>query len=177
MHATLLVLMEKLIAQYVVPDHGLSVLDCGSQDINGCLRPLFAKHNYVGVDQCAGKNVDVVSKSAYDFGLGAEAFDVITCCNVLEHCPEPHTLMKEMEWTLKKNGLIIITVPWQIRIHRYPIDCWRILPDGLEYLLTKTCKFQVLKIGIDVPPTEDCYAVGRRIKTQGEGWPSSEALG
>ena len=40
----------------------LVILDLGSQDINGCYRPLFAlpPWKYVGVDLAPGANVDVV---------------------------------------------------------------------------------------------------------------------
>ena len=47
----------------------LVILDLGSQDINGCYRPLFAlpPWKYVGVDLAAGPNVDVVLSDPYDW--------------------------------------------------------------------------------------------------------------
>src|SRR5256714_6159328 len=47
----------------------LVIVDLGSQDINGCYRPLFAlpPWKYVGVDLAAGPNVDVILNDPYDW--------------------------------------------------------------------------------------------------------------
>src|SRR2546423_10564137 len=47
----------------------LVILDLGSQDINGCYRPLFASPpwKYVGVDLAPGPNVDVVLSDPYEW--------------------------------------------------------------------------------------------------------------
>ena len=58
----------------------LVIVDLGSQDINGCYRPLFAlpPWKYVGVDLAPGLNVDVVLSDPYDWReISPESVDVI----------------------------------------------------------------------------------------------------
>jgi SAM-dependent methyltransferase len=113
---------------------GLKVLDVGSYDVNGCLRPLFEAHDYTGCDQVPGPNVDVVQPGPYALPFPDGAFDVLVSANCLEHCPRPWQLVLEMDRVLRPGGLMAIEVPFWIHQHRYPVDCWRLLPDGLAEL-------------------------------------------
>ena len=71
-------------------------------------------------------NYDAV-KSARDFGCKAfeediqlkthyqnKTFDVISACDVLEHCFSPENALKEMYRILKDNGKIILEIPFEI---------------------------------------------------------------
>jgi SAM-dependent methyltransferase len=64
------------------------VLEIGSRNINGSIRPLFDDAvDYVGVDPQDGPDVDIVGDGAtVDAGLGT--FDVVACTEVLEHVPD-----------------------------------------------------------------------------------------
>ncbi|HOZ16416.1 MAG TPA: methyltransferase domain-containing protein [Candidatus Portnoybacteria bacterium] len=45
-----------------------------------------------------------------------ETFDKILCSEVLEHLPNPTEVIKEIHRTIKKNGLVIISVPDEKRL-------------------------------------------------------------
>ena len=66
---------------------------------------------------------------------------------------------------LKPNGTIIIIAPSIWVQHRYPIDCWRFLPDGMRCLLEEAgLAFMDSKVYKNKNPMEvDCYATGRKI--------------
>ena len=66
---------------------GEYVLEIGSLNINGSIRPFFEKCTYVGVDLGEGADVDVVARGedlTYDDG----DFDVVASCECFEHNPE-----------------------------------------------------------------------------------------
>ena len=41
-----------------------------------------------------------------------------------------------------------IVTHWSFKEHKYPIDCWRIMPDGMKYLFDQTGKLERYSIGI-----------------------------
>ena len=119
-------------------------VDIGSRDYNGSLRQVVQGRGlaYVGLDIEAGPNVDRVMTSEYRTGIDASVCDVVLSVSVLEHCRNPFRLVDEMRRIVKPGGLIVLAVPRRLREHRYPIDCWRILPDGMRALLDY-CGFEV----------------------------------
>jgi len=44
----------------------------------------------------------------------------------------------ELVRVLKPGGLLAIHTHWKFPEHRYPVDCWRIMPDGMRYLFDMT---------------------------------------
>jgi len=75
---------------------GEYVLEIGSLNINGSIRPFFEKCTYVGVDLGEGADVDVVARGedlTYDDG----DFDIVASCECFEHNPE---------WVATLNNMI-----------------------------------------------------------------------
>lgn len=145
MHTESMQLMKYFIDKHLNINNELDILDVGSYDINGSYKSLFLnkKWHYTGIDLLAGPNVDIISESEYKFGIKKQ-YDVVISGNCLEHVEAPWLLIKEIEKTVKKGGLICLITPFSVGEHRYPIDCWRILPDGYKYLLEKESNFKVL---------------------------------
>lgn len=113
----------------------LVILDLGSQDINGCYRPLFGlpPWKYIGVDLAPGANVDVVLSDPYDWReIAPESADVIVAGQTFEHTEFFWETARQITRTLKPNGLCCIIVPSSGPEHRFPVDCWRMYPDGLR---------------------------------------------
>ena len=116
-------------------DEPLLILDLGSQDINGSYRPLFAqpRWNYRGVDMAAGKNVDVVLSDPYDWReIEADSADILISGQTFEHTEFFWLTMQQIARALKPNGLCCILAPSSGPEHRYPVDCWRVYPDGFR---------------------------------------------
>jgi len=109
-----------------------SVLDVGSRNVNGTPRSVFTDvERYVGVDMEAGPGVDMVM-NAHDLDL-QEKFDLVVCCEMLEHDLAPMDTVDLMRNHLLDGGVMIITSPAQgFKIHGYPRDYWRFLPDTYE---------------------------------------------
>lgn len=146
MHKESYDIMRYLVDTYLDKTTRLDVLDVGSFSVNGSYKPLFnhPNWNYSGLDITEGPNVDYVSKGLYDFGLEKQ-FDVVISGNCLEHVEAPWKWIHEIEKVTKKGGLVFIITPFSVEEHRYPVDCWRILPDGYRYLMEKEGDFTILE--------------------------------
>ena len=73
----------------------------------------------------------------------------MVCTEVLEHTLNPFAAIKEIYRILKPSGVLLLTVPFNFRIHGPLPDCWRFTEHGLRELLEE---FEKLEIeSIDTP--------------------------
>jgi len=117
----------------------LRILDVGAMAVNPKFPRTYREHMapawvYRGCDVSHGPNVDLVQVAAYVIQERGEDYDVVISGQCLEHVQWPWVLMGEMARVLRPGGLLIATTPWHWGIHRYPLDCWRVLPDGWQAL-------------------------------------------
>lgn len=54
-------------------------------------------------------NTSLIVGSLQNLPFVEEAFDLIVCCDVLEHIREPHKAIKELAMILRKGGILLIT--------------------------------------------------------------------
>lgn len=85
-----------------------TVLDVGSQDINGNNRWLFEDSAYLGCDVVAGKNVDHVGP-CWSVPKIAGPFSVVISTEMLEHDPTWRQSVAAMEERVAPGGLLLIT--------------------------------------------------------------------
>lgn len=168
MHQNSYNIMARFAEKYVKSLAGASVLDIGSckvQPDQPTYKPLFPppKFAYVGLDLCKGDNVDIVVEKPYSWPLESGSYDIVISGQCLEHTTAPWIWIKEVERLVKPGGLVAIIAPWMWGQHRYPIDCWRILPDGMTYLLGTWCDFEILDVGSNGPEIAcDCWGFGKK---------------
>jgi SAM-dependent methyltransferase len=179
MHDTSYFSMQAMISMYLDDKKVTSILDVGSLDtrsnsgtyfvrtigngsMGGTYRGLFASPlwTYTGLDMQAGSNVDILAIEPYKWPIEDSSFDVVISGQCLEHVEEPWLWIKEVERVCRPGGLVILIVPWSCGEHRYPVDCWRILPDGMRVLLTKCAKMEILFCKIE--GATDTVAVARK---------------
>jgi hypothetical protein len=141
--------MEGFRDKYEIADH--SVVDVGSLDINGSYRELFT--NYTGLDIVAGKNVDVVAPGKYDYG--EEKYDVVISGQTMEHVEDIYAHVDALA-KISKDLVCIIVPTYGWREHRHPVDCWRVFPDGLKFLLKRS--------GLEVLECETHYALHQGVR-------------
>jgi len=102
-----------------------TVLEVGSQNVNGCVRDLVP--HAIGTDMQAGANVDVVCR-AEDLlkCFDAEAFDAVMSFDAFEHIKDWRGTVTAMWGLLRPNGWLVMTMasPQKGR-HGYPDDYWR----------------------------------------------------
>ena len=129
--------MSDFVQKYLQPRRAqpLVILDLGSQDFNGSYRSLFENPpwQYVGLDMAAGKNVDIVLRDPYHWReVTSESADVIVSGQTFEHTEFFWLSIREIARALKVGGLLCLIAPSAGDEHRYPVDCWRVYPDGLR---------------------------------------------
>ena len=114
----------------------LRVIDVGSRGGRNTYRRFFEGrgHSYFGADIVAGHNVDIVLPAAYNWGMAGE-WDVAISGQTLEHVQDVKAWGEEFCGLIRPGGQICLIAPWKWTEHRYPVDCWRILPDGMRWLL------------------------------------------
>tara|TARA_R110002096_G_scaffold401880_2_gene598929 strand:+ start:433 stop:1146 length:714 start_codon:yes stop_codon:yes gene_type:complete len=81
------------------------------------------------------------------------SFDCALATEVLEHCPGPEIVLKEVYRVLKHNGVFFFTVPFLWNLHEVPHDEYRYTPFSLERHL-KNCGF----IDIEIKATGGWHA-------------------
>lgn len=129
MHAEAFYAAARLLA--AVPLGGARVLELGSYNVNGSVRPLLAGASaVVGLDLRAGPGVDVVADAASY--LADVLFDLIISTEMLEHAPEPAAILDRCWQNLRPGGWLVITAAGPGR-QPHSCDGWPTLPPGEHY--------------------------------------------
>lgn len=166
MHTNSLRLMAQMLTTYAPDGVQRLAYDVGSFDVNGNYRELVQKcgWEYVGLDISAGPNVDVVIKehdSWYPDPCEEKA-DLVISGQCMEHTKRPWEWILQVRQLMSDDAVLLLVVPAMWPIHRYPVDCWRILPDGMialaEYAGLK-CVETGTSPAFDSPKHLDCWAV------------------
>lgn len=95
---------------------------------------------YVGLD-LHDNTYDCVPDLLWDGNtIPAEnaTFDCALATEVLEHCPDPEPVLKEIYRILKPGGFFFLTVPFLWPLHDTPYDFYRYTPFALQRILART---------------------------------------
>jgi SAM-dependent methyltransferase len=120
---------------------GKRVIDVGSYDFNGSIRPLIESWEpaeYIGVDILDGASVDVVC-NADDLvdKFGKESFDVVLSLEMLEHSRNWKRSISNIKNICKPNGIILITTrSYGYPCHGFPNDFWRYELEDMKHIFS-----------------------------------------
>lgn len=113
------------------------ILEVGSQNVNGSLRDHSKTKDYTGIDFADGRGVDVVLKDAYSYPFQDNTFDIVVTSSCFEHSEMFWLSFLECMRVLKPDGVLYCNAPAAfMAYHRYPVDCWRFMPDAAKGLET-----------------------------------------
>jgi SAM-dependent methyltransferase len=84
------------------------VLEVGSYDVNGSVRPFFDETEYTGVDIAPGPGVDIVITPP-SLPFYSAIFDTVVSTEMLEHAEFPAVVLAEMRRVLKPGGILLLT--------------------------------------------------------------------
>ena len=131
---------------------GRSVLDIGSstREFRTEVQPHIERHviaplreagaEVVHLDAKQGDGIDLVFDLAdptadLRAATGRE-FDLVTCCNLLEHVTDREATVRQVASVVRPGGALLVTVPGRYRYHEDPIDTmFRPTPDELSSLV------------------------------------------
>lgn len=111
----------------------------------GCGKMPYKKHiltnsdvnEYVGLDIEGALEYDLEVKPDFTWdGISMpfenNSYDCAFGTEVLEHCPNPEIVLKEVSRVLKPGGVFFFTVPFLWNLHEIPHDEYRYTPFSLE---------------------------------------------
>lgn len=120
------------------------VLDVGAYDVNGSVKNILSPDSYrkfIGVDMREGPGVDIVM-NGHDIdkllepdmeGVKPPKFDLVTCCETLEHDNKFWVTVEKMRSVLKPGGYMLITVPGIFYPkHEFPNDYYRFTEEAVR---------------------------------------------
>jgi SAM-dependent methyltransferase len=121
------------------------VMDCECQKLVAGLNPPTLDALEISGDawQKTGfKSYRSANYPEYDLCAGPlpETFDLIIADQVFEHLLWPYRAGKNVYQMLRPGGHFLISTPFLVRIHNFPVDCSRWTPLGLKHLLAE-CGF------------------------------------
>ena len=105
---------------------GCRVLDLGGKKTQK--RGTFNLEQYgletVYVNLAPETEPDLLADAA-NVPVDAATFDVVICSELLEHVPEPPAVLREAARVLKPGGMLLLCVPFLMRLHGDPYDFGR----------------------------------------------------
>jgi len=131
---------------------GLLLLDIAPQDHEGA-RPHFPLSTVETLDINPASGATYIADLCKNNAaiVPPDCFDLIVCTEVLEHTLNPFSAVTEMRRILKPCGIILVSTPFNFRIHGPLPDCWRFTEHGLRSLFSEENGFEIL----DLTPLED----------------------
>jgi SAM-dependent methyltransferase len=98
------------------------------------LRPLFPGKEYLGLDIRRGPGVDLVGDvealPRQDGSVGT-----VLAMSTFEHVRRFWRGFEEIRRVLRPGGALLVSCPFNVRIHAHPSDYWRFTPEALDVLL------------------------------------------
>ena len=131
MHGSAYKHAEKFFNKYCKDNIGNKiVIDIGSLDINGTMKPIFKEaKQYIGIDQAEGKNVDIVG-SSHKIPIQDNYSDITVSSSCFEHDDMFWVSFLEICRITKSDGYIYIQAPSDGPYHAHPVDNWRFYKDS-----------------------------------------------
>lgn len=147
-----------------------TVVELGSQDVNGSLREHCPAHiHYIGLDVTPAKGVDLVIDPGAALPLATGTADAIVASSAFEHDICFWDTFLELTRVLRPGGLLYVNVPSNGDFHRYPLDCWRFYPDAgvalVQWAARRGIQIELIESFIGLPQAErwaDFVAVFRK---------------
>lgn len=139
------------------PSYTPKVVEFGSYNVNGSLRPIFNEHcEYIGIDMSPGPGVDIVcsgEKTPFETG----SVDVVLSSSNFEHDDCFWMTFLEMCRILKPGGYLYINAPSAGPYHGYPGDCWRFYEDSWKALAKWSARYGFVMEIVESYVDERCY--------------------
>jgi len=138
-------ILDALTAQ--LPNFCGTLLDvgCGRMPYRSLLTsPPSRVERYVGLDiEGSRHGQNDIEFDGKTIPLEKDSIDTAMATEVLEHCPEPALLLREIRRVLKPGGLFFFTVPFFWPLHEAPHDFFRYTPYAMRHLLEQAGFYEI----------------------------------
>jgi SAM-dependent methyltransferase len=126
---------------------GLRLLDIAPQVHEGAC-PYFPEATIETLDIDPKSGATYIADLCCDNSniIPSNHFDIIVCTEVLEHTLKPFQAVAELRRMLKPGGLVLVSCPFNLRIHGPLPDCWRFTEHGLRSLFDEAMGFDIVTL-------------------------------
>jgi len=134
MHLNSKLLFEKYAKYLFKP--GMRVLEIGPDGFPSTYRKIVNdnKIEWETLDMYVSEKLTYSSTSEYQFPIPSDTFDIILSGQVIEHVRKIWLWIKEVARVCRPGGLVVTVNPVSWQFHEFPVDCWRIYPEGMKAL-------------------------------------------
>lgn len=108
------------------------ILDVGAG--RGDFADLWAGRRVIALDVYPYPEIDLVCDLTLANPFRPGSFDAVALMNVLEHVYDGHALLGALARLLKPGGVLIVAIPFLVKIHQAPVDFVRYTHFALERL-------------------------------------------
>jgi len=145
---------------------GQTVLEVGSYNVNGSVRPGIESHepaSYLGVDISEGPGVDLVADVEALPDEFPDGFGLVVSTEMLEHVEDWRGAVRALVRLVAPGGhLALSTRSPGFPFHPYPIDMWR-YPVPLMAEILAVSGLKILSC-VDDPEQAGVFAIARKPK-------------
>lgn len=119
------------------------VLDVAPQDHTFSTRLFSAAFEYQTLDIDPDSGADIIADLCDAPVVPDARYGTVICTEVLEHVLDPFAAAGELYRILKPGGHLLLSTPFNLRIHGPRPDCWRFTEDGLRVLLKRFAEVDI----------------------------------
>lgn len=124
-------------------------LGCGRMPYRNIIEKDSSIKKYIGIDiKNENYQLDIKPDFYWDSNripLENNVIDSAMLIEVLEHIPNPINTLKELSRVIKKDGVLLITVPFLWTLHDVPYDEYRYTPFALKRMIEEEA-FEILEM-------------------------------
>lgn len=113
-------------------DDNALILDVGAG--RGDFADAFTGHPYLSLDVYPYPEIDIVCDLTLVNPFQHNRFEAIALMNVMEHVYNTHALLEVLSGILKPGGVLIVAIPFLVKIHQAPVDFVRYTHYALEQM-------------------------------------------
>ncbi len=106
------------------------ILDVGAG--RGDFAALTGRFQTIALDIYPYPEIDIVCDLTICNPFHPASFDAVVLMNVLEHVYDTHALLARLAELLKPNGILIVSIPFLVKLHQTPVDFVRYTHYALE---------------------------------------------
>ena len=108
------------------------ILDVGAG--RGDFAAALQKHRSLALEVVPYPEVDLVCDLTRANPFHPASFEAILLLNVLEHVYDTHALLETLSGLLKPGGVLIMAIPFMVKLHQTPVDFVRYTHFSLQQL-------------------------------------------
>jgi SAM-dependent methyltransferase len=137
-----------------------NALEIGSLNVNGSVRDVFPGVQWLGIDRQPGPGVDRVMDGRHVPAFWPHpSFDLLVCCEALEHDPRPWEVWRLFPKLVRAGGWLIVSTPgFGFPYHGHPRDYHRFSEDTYREVIFDG--WQLLRLGTVLDPAGNPCVVG-----------------